>query len=52
MSKVERLRVTSYEGDKLEPPPNPADTVVRIDYYDERKPIGFVELISRPSTST
>lgn len=48
MSKVERLRVTSFESEKLEPPPAPADLVVKIDYYDEHKPIGFLELVRRP----
>jgi hypothetical protein len=48
LSKVERLRVTSYLSDKLEPAPAIADTVVRVDYYDERKPIGYVEIIRRP----
>ena len=50
MSKVERLRVTDYAGEKLEPPPQkPQDVVLRIDYFDARKrPIGFLELIRRP----
>lgn len=51
MSKVERLRVTSYEGEKLEPPATPADQVVRIEYFDDRRPIGFLELVRRPGDS-
>jgi hypothetical protein len=47
MTKVSRMHVTSYEGEKIQPMPTPADMVVRIDYFDDRKPIGFLELIRR-----
>lgn len=50
MSKVDRLRVTSFEGEKLDPPPAQADVIVKLDYYDEHKPIGFLELVRRPGT--
>jgi hypothetical protein len=48
LSKVERLRVTSYLNEKLEPAPAIADHVVRLDYFDDHKSIGFLELIRRP----
>jgi hypothetical protein len=48
MSKVERLRVTSYAGDKPEPPVQPSDVVMKIEYFDDRRNIGFLELVRRP----
>lgn len=48
MTKVSRVHVTSYEGEKLQPAPTPADLVVRIDYFDDRKQIGYLELVRRP----
>jgi len=48
MTKVSRVHVVSYEGDKLQPAPAPADMVVRIDYFDDRKQIGYLELVRRP----
>lgn len=48
MTKVSRVHVTSYEGEKISPAPAPADIVVRIDYYDDRKQIGYLELVRRP----
>jgi hypothetical protein len=44
---VERLTATGYEGDKLEPPVAPSDIVASIRYFDDRKPIGFLELARR-----
>jgi hypothetical protein len=49
LTKIDRLRTTSYEGDALHPPPAPADYVFKIEYFDERKPIGFVELVRHPA---
>ena len=51
MTKVDRLRVTSFETEKLDPPPAPADMLLKIEYWDERKPIGFIELVRRPSAT-
>jgi hypothetical protein len=48
LSKIDKLRTTSYEGETLSPPPAPADYVLKIEYFDERKPIGFLELVRRP----
>jgi hypothetical protein len=45
MVKVDRLRTTSYEGEALHPPVAPADLVFKIEYFDERKSIGFVEIV-------
>jgi hypothetical protein len=50
MSKLDRLRTTSFEGETLSPPPAPADQILKIEYFDERKPIGFLELVRRPGT--
>jgi hypothetical protein len=47
MTKVSRVHVVSYEGEKIQPAPAPADMVVRIDYFDERKQIGYLELVRR-----
>jgi hypothetical protein len=47
LSKVDRLRSTSYNGEKLDPPAAPADQVVRIEYFDDRRSIGFIELVRR-----
>ena len=47
MSKLERLRVTSYEGEQLSPPPAASDRVVHVDYFDERRKIGFIDLYRR-----
>jgi hypothetical protein len=48
LSKLSRLHVTNYEGEKLEPPVTPADIVLKVEYFDEHKPIGFLELAHRP----
>jgi len=48
MSKVERLRSTSYAGETLSPPPAIADQVLKIEYFDDRKPIGTLEITRRP----
>ncbi len=48
MTKVDRLRVTNYV-EAPEPPVKPEDTVVRIEYFNERgKSLGFFELVRRP----
>lgn len=47
MTKVSRVHVVSYEGEKIQPAPSPADMVVRIDYFDDRKQIGYLELVRR-----
>lgn len=47
LSKVGRLRISKY----LEKPPkkvSPADMIVRIDYFDDRRNIGFLELLKLP----
>ncbi len=48
MSKVDRLRTTSYEGEALHPPPAPADLILKIEYFDERKSLGYTELWRHP----
>jgi hypothetical protein len=48
LGKVERLRTTSFSGATLSPPPAPADQILKIEYFDERKSIGFLELVRRP----
>jgi hypothetical protein len=48
VAKVDRLHTTNFEGEKLEPPVAPSDIVVRVDYFDDKKPIGFLELARRP----
>ncbi|HVU05173.1 MAG TPA: DUF4340 domain-containing protein [Polyangiaceae bacterium] len=48
LSKVDRLRSTSYAGETLSPPPAPADQILKIEYFDERKPIGYLELVRKP----
>jgi len=50
MSKVDRLRTTSFEGEALHPPPAAADLVFKIEYFDERKPIGVTEIWRHPGT--
>lgn len=50
MSKVDRLHITTYEGEKLDPPVAATDVIVKIEYFDERKPIGFLEIARRPGT--
>jgi len=50
MSKVDRLRTTSFEGETLHPPPAPADLVLKIEYFDDRKPIGFTEIWHHPGS--
>ena len=47
MSKVDRLRTTSFVGETLSPPPAPADQILKIEYFDERKPLGYIELVRR-----
>jgi hypothetical protein len=50
MSKVDRLRTTSFEGEALHPPPAAADLVFKIEYFDERKPIGVTEIWHHPGS--
>jgi hypothetical protein len=50
MGKVDRLRTTSFEGEALHPPPAPADLVLKIEYFDDRKPIGFTEIWHHPGS--
>lgn len=50
MTKVDRLKITEYI-EAPEPPVNPEDQVVRIEYFNARgKKLGFLELVRRPST--
>ena len=47
MDKLLRLRITKYE-ENPEPPVQPQDLVVRVDFFgDAKKPLGFVELVRR-----
>jgi hypothetical protein len=49
MTKVDRLRVTTYV-ETLDPAPTPEDQVVSIDYFsDKGRKLGFFELVRRPS---
>lgn len=47
MTKVGRLRVMEYV-EKPEPAPKPSDLVVRLDYFDKKKSLGFLELYRVP----
>lgn len=48
MTKVERLRVTNYV-EAPEPPVKPEDTVVRVEYFNDRgKSLGYLEVVRRP----
>jgi hypothetical protein len=47
MTKVSRLRVMEYV-EKPEPAPRPENLVVRLDYFDKKKSLGFLELYSLP----
>lgn len=47
MTKVGRLRVMEYV-EKPEPAPKPEDLVVRLDYFDKKKSLGFLELYRVP----
>jgi len=47
MTKVSRLRVMDYV-EKPEPLPKPEDLVVRLDYFDKKKSLGFLELYRVP----
>lgn len=47
MTKVGRLRVMEYV-EKPEPAPKPEDLVVRLDYFDKKKNLGFLELYRVP----
>lgn len=49
MTKVDRLRVTTYV-EPLEPAPKPEDTVVRVEYLNDKgRSLGHLELLRRPS---
>jgi hypothetical protein len=48
LTKVDRVRTTNYEGETLSPPPAPGDLVFKIEYFDDRKPIGFLEIVHHP----
>jgi hypothetical protein len=48
MDKLGKLRVTSYAGDSPVPPVTPADVVIEVEYFDDRRKIGFLELVRRP----
>ncbi len=47
MTKVGRLRVMDYV-EKPETAPKPEDLVVRLDYFDKKKSLGFLELYRVP----
>jgi hypothetical protein len=49
MTKVERLRVTTYV-EPLDPAPTPEQQVVTVEYFNEHgRKLGFLELVRRPS---
>lgn len=49
MTKIERLRVTTYV-EPLDPAPKPEDQVVAVEYFnDHGRKLGFFELVRRPS---
>jgi hypothetical protein len=49
MTKVDRLRVTTYV-EALDPAPKPEEQVVTVEYFnDHGKKLGFLELVRRPS---
>jgi hypothetical protein len=48
MTKIDRLRVTRYEGEKPSAPVSPTDVVCRVDYFDDRRPLGYIEIVRRP----
>jgi len=50
MSKVDRLRTTSYEGDALNPPPTAADLVLKVEYFDDHKSLGTTEMWRHPGS--
>jgi hypothetical protein len=49
MTKVDRLRVTTYV-ETLDPAPKPEDQVVSVEYFNDKgRKLGFFELVRRPS---
>ena len=49
MTKVDRLKVTTYL-ETLDPPAKPEDQVVTLEYYsDHGRKLGFLDLVRRPS---
>jgi hypothetical protein len=52
MTKVERLRVTTYV-EALEPAPKPEDQVVQVEFFGDRgRKLGFLELVRRPAADS
>lgn len=52
MTKLDRLRVTSYV-ESLDPAPKPEEQVVQLEYYNDRgRRLGFLELVRRPATDS
>ena len=48
MTKVDRLKVTTYV-ETLDPAPTPEEQVVTVEYYNDRgRKLGFLELVRRP----
>jgi hypothetical protein len=49
MTKVDRLRVTTYV-ETLDPAPKPEDQVVTVEYFNDKgRKLGFLELVRRPA---
>jgi Domain of unknown function (DUF4340) len=49
MTKVDRLRVTTYV-EPLDPAPKPEDQVVSVEYFNDKgRKLGFFELVRRPA---
>jgi len=49
MTKVDRLRVTTYV-EPLDPEPKPEDQVVVVEYFNDRgRKLGYLELVRRPA---
>jgi hypothetical protein len=48
VAKIDRLHTMNYSTEKLDPPAAPSDLIVRVDYFDDKKPLGFLELVRRP----
>ena len=52
MTKVERLRVTTYV-EALEPAPKPEDQVAQVEFFNDRgRKLGFLELVRRPAADS
>lgn len=48
ITKIDRLHTVNYEGETLNPPASAADLVIKVEYFDAHKQIGFLELVRRP----